>query len=417
MQTDKLLTNPQFNYSGWRYAADYLSKLAAIATLLFLPINVLAMNVCLVTAVLLSIIAGNLYEKFNRVIKNPITIAVLMYFLLISVSALYSQGRAIDIGQGLHRYAKLLFIPLLMPLFSEAEWRNRGINLFLIAMLITLILSYAKWLGILHSDPSVDDGTIFKNHIETSFLMSFAAYIIALRVFAKHGWRLLIYVLLLALIIFQIYFINSGRTGYLISAALLILLSWQKWHWRGIITTLIIIPLGFLACYHYSSIFKNEIRAASENVDQYKVHQLDNNSLGLRLTFLTNSLQLIKEYPILGSGVGSFYLRYNKKVEHTPNFPDGLNDPHNEYLITLFQFGVVGLGLLLFLFWQIWRYSHGLGKELTPLAQAMLIAFAVGATCDSFLFLSTTGYFLVIFTSLFFAALPQNIPRANENAG
>ena len=338
--------------------------------------------------------------------SNPVAIAALLFFAFSAFSGLYSQATWPHLGQGIHRYAKLVYIPCLLPLLVEAKWRRRGMNAFLVAMMITMLLSYLKQFGMIHIDARFGNGTIFKNHIETSFFMSFAAYVIALRSFSKTGPQRHWYFLLLAITLVQIFCISGGRTGYLISAILFILFVWQKWHWKGLLVPLITLPIVFFVLMQVSWVFNNEVMTAERHLISYHDADVTNNSVGLRLTFFQNGLHLIKVHPVFGTGVGSFYNVYNKEFGPTPQFPHGLNDPHNEYIATTVQMGIIGLGLLFFMFWQQWRCSMTLSLSNRWQARAMLIAFMVGATFDSFLFLSTTGYFFVLMSSLFFAEYP-----------
>lgn len=394
----------QLHYSGWRQHADVASKFSLVAALFLLPISVTGMNIAIVAAIALSGLAGEVRAKLHVSFRNPVIIAILLFLAFVLMSASYTDSSWAGAAHGVHKYGKLLLIPLLLPLLTEQKWRQYAVNAYLLAMVITLLLSYGKLFDWVSIQARYGDGTIFKNHIETSFLMSFAAFIFAQRAWSKIGWQRYGYGLLFFLALYQNYFINGGRTGYLVFAVLAALFVWQKWQWRGLLAMVIAAPIAVFGLYEYSTVFKSEIVSAHQNVQEYKQDKLNSNSIGLRLAFMKNSVTLIKEHPVLGSGLGSFFVNYNTKFGPTPDFPNGLGDPHNQYLMTSVEMGGLGLALLLFIFLQQWRYSFRLSDNLTDTAQAMLVAFAAGSTCDSFLYLSTTGYFFVLFSAVFFAA-------------
>jgi tetratricopeptide (TPR) repeat protein len=75
-----------------------------------------------------------------------------------------------------------------------------------------------------------------------------------------------------------------------------------------------------------------------------------------RFDFWDSSLQMASEKPINGSGAGSFAIEY---PQHQKSVGSAVSNPHNIYIQTLTELGVVGVGLLLagiFIFiWTAWR--------------------------------------------------------------
>ncbi len=391
--------------TSWQQHADTASKIALCAALFLLPVTVTGMSIALALTLLFSAVAGQVRAKLHCALSNPVAIAALLYLGFAVISISYSQVSWSAVADGFHKYSKLLAIPLFIPLFTEQKWRERGINAFLLAMTITLLLSYGKLFDWVKMQEALGNGSVFKNHIETSFMVAFVAFIFACRAWNETGFKRYCYVILLLLSTYQVYFISGGRTGYIVFAALTVLFLWQRWRWRGLLVTLLSVPLLVFVIYQHSTVFKQEIISAQQNIQQYKQNKITANSFGLRLTFLTNSLLLIKDHPLRGNGLGSFYTRYNSRFAAMPDFPGGLGDPHNEYLMTTVEMGLIGLALLLFMFFQQWRCSYHLSDQLMAPAQAMLVAFIIGAACDSFLYLSTPGCFFVLFSALFFAGL------------
>ena len=81
-------------------------------------------------------------------------------------------------------------------------------------------------------------------------------------------------------------------------------------------------------------------------------------------------------------------------------------NPHNEYLLIGVQTGLVGLVLLLHLFWQHWRLAPRLATPLeTHLARGLLLTIAVGCLFNSLLLDHTEGLLFAWMTGLLYGGL------------
>jgi hypothetical protein len=80
--------------------------------------------------------------------------------------------------------------------------------------------------------------------------------------------------------------------------------------------------------------------------------------------------------------------------------------PHNQYLLTTAEVGLVGLARLL-LFAQQWRYAAGLQDELsTTLARGLMLTIMVGSLFNSLLIDHVESLLFAWLSGLLFAALP-----------
>jgi O-antigen ligase len=104
----------------------------------------------------------------------------------------------------------------------------------------------------------------------------------------------------------------------------------------------------------------------------------------MRLEAWTNSVQIVRQHPVVGVGTGGFATAYAMHVYGTSMVP--LGQPENQYLLTTVQFGVVGLAALLALFGAGWHLAARLGSRTeTQLARGLVIAMVVGCFFNSFL--------------------------------
>ena len=84
-------------------------------------------------------------------------------------------------------------------------------------------------------------------------------------------------------------------------------------------------------------------------------------------------------------------------------------NPHNEYLLIAVQVGLVGLGLLLYLFYRQWRLAKMLPSSLErSLAHGLLLAIMSGCLFNSLLLDHTEGMLYGWMSGLLYAGLKSN---------
>src|SRR5262249_653915 len=153
------------------------------------------------------------------------------------VGITYSIAPASDILHELHKVHWLLLTPIFFLIFQQEKIRKYAVNAFLIAMIITLILSYCKGFG-LHlfilakfiSKNGQGKVDVFFDHIIQNVFMCYATIIFAYRFFnpqqlseAANQCSIIkscrwIYGFLFLLASYNILFMSEGRTGYFIYA-------------------------------------------------------------------------------------------------------------------------------------------------------------------------------------------------------
>lgn len=120
-------------------------------------------------------------------------------------------------------------------------------------------------------------------------------------------------------------------------------------------------------------------------------------SAAVRLVLWRHAMGLFEQNPVFGVGFGAFGLTVPKDLGYT--------DSHNVYLKVLSEQGIVGLSLLLFIFYRALRssvrlmrmgrtpFQRGLGLGFLGCIVAMLIANGFG---DRWSYFAVGGYFWVL---------------------
>lgn len=381
---------------------ELLSQIMAVATAFVLPLSTTLTDVFFVLTIVTSLAAGNWRDKFSFIIHNRIALMFLIFFALFVIGITYTVAPLHDAFYILRKYDKLLFAALLMPIFREEKTRNYALNAFMAAMVLAVVASYLKALGILHYGALYGPVEV-RGHISFSFLMGMTLYLTALK-FCEVKQKA--YKILLAifgvLILYEILFLGTGRSGYFVLFGLVILFWVQKMGWRGLIIGGAMVVLLAGMSWFFSGMFKNKINDFHSDVATYHVNP--QTSIGARMAFVSNSWNLIKQHPVFGSGTGSFKSQYN----NLPNVEKvRTTNPHDEYVHITVQFGALGLLVLLSLFgMQLW-YSRLLPWEWKCIAQAAVVAIMIGCFANSWLLDTIPGHFYAFFMALVFAALPS----------
>jgi O-antigen ligase len=192
-------------------------------------------------------------------------------------------------------------------------------------------------------------------------------------------------------------------------ALLAIYISFAYFRWRGLAAAALALVLAFSAAYWQSEHFRERIDTLVVDKGDWNSQWPSRESVNLRAEWYRHSLDVVVDHPILGVGTGSFPKVLAEKqaggaVVYPPN-------PHNEYLAIAMQTGLIGLVLLLHLFWRQWAVAPRLASPLeTHLARGLVITLAVGCLFNSLLLDHTEGLLYAWFTGLLFGGLRPRSP-------
>jgi O-antigen ligase len=377
-----------------RHRFDTAGRWMAVATAFSLVVSTALCTVTMVLFLAFWIASGHYREKLSQIQARPLALCSLALLAMLVIGVLYSAANT------LRSYRELLYLPLLLTAFDDQKWQRRGYYAFLIAMLLILTLSYAKFLGWLPLGPPGQEYTVFKGRIAHSLLMAYTIYLLAQH-FVQEPRRRWLWGLLIALGLVNLLFMISGRTGYLVFFALTILFMYQHWHWRGLLLSgLLVVGVAMLA-YHTSDAFRGRMGQMISDITEDQPPGTVTPGR-VRLEFYANTLSLIARHPWLGGGTGSFVPEYAELVQEKRLYPT--NNPHNEFLLITTQIGLVGLVLLLLLGYRQWCLSYALRPEFIAAAQGLVVTLAVGSLFNSLLLDFTEGHFYACLTGIYYGS-------------
>jgi len=248
---------------------------------------------------------------------------------------------------------------------------------------------------------------VFKHSLTHAILMAFGAFLFVQlgAAGAARAVRRLWYVLAAAAVL-NIVFLVPGRTGYVVLVVLVAYLGYGWRRWIGVAVTIAALALSLALAYGVSLPFKEHVERAVQEYSSWKpdVAAAGTSAVGVRLEFYRNSLEIVRDRPLIGVGTGGFPRAYAERVTGTGMLAS--TNPHNEYLLVAVQLGAAGVALLAYLFFVLWREASRLASPLEcRLARGLTLAIAAGCLFNSLLLDHTEGLLFAWLTALLYAGL------------
>ncbi|MBI5006869.1 MAG: O-antigen ligase family protein [Nitrosomonadales bacterium] len=393
----------------------------AILIGLSVPVSVAMDNVLLALVLLGALFSLGSIARVS--LSHPVARAALLLLAMLVVAMFYGATPLKAAFDTLGKYIDLLFVPIFIFLFSDGAVRRKARYAFLAAMAVTLVMSWLVGLGILpvmHDWMSIfasrDNPVVFHSHITQNGMMAFAVFLALLewRDADSLGGRLLWGAFALFGTV-NVLFLVQGRTGYLI---LLVLLGWfvwaslsrhmrslgRTWGWRQGALIVLALPLIAFAAYHGSDRLHDRV---TQVVAEYEAWTPDHGRLtstGQRLDFYSNTLRIVQDNALLGVGTGGFPAAFSKQIEGKE--VKETQNPHNEFLMIAAQTGLVGLAIMLYLFYTLWRCApHLPGRYEQDAARGFVLAYMVNGLLNSALHDHADGLFFAFMVAALYAGL------------
>lgn len=383
---------------------------AAAALGFSLPISTTLDSILLVSTVVAWMISGAFSELPKIIRENRQVLLLPGLFALIAFGMVHGIAPFGERVKSLWKYDDLLLPLVLTPLFLNSYVRERGLWAFGLAMGLTLLISLglaAGWIpesSWFHGNQT--NATVFKLQITHNVLMAFAALL-----FAEIGRRASVpwhrYGLsLLALgAVIDVMMLVQGRTGQLILCVVILMWSVRHFGIRGLLGGVGSVVVLITVSYAVSPVFQARLAKTVVEIERAQVEAVapKSSSVGLRLEWYQNTLSLITAHPLFGVGTGSFPRAYAELV--TDPRAAKPSHPHNQYLLTAAELGVVGMVALLAVFGMLWQgFLHAGGDLNRRLGQGGLLLMGIGCLLNSLLVDHTEGLFFAWIVSVALAA-------------
>jgi O-antigen ligase len=351
-----------------------------MAALYCLAVSV-SMGVALVSIskllVVLAIVAKLIYQwraGALRWVRSPcLTFAVVAAALSwLVISLLWTEASLSERMVNLGRHARLLALPAVYFLLETKRDALKVLIALVLSQFFVVCCSWLMWLGLplpfAQTAQEASLGVVFASTLEQPVMSTMMLVLVwFLRNEIPALWRKRVLVTALTFTIPNVFFVMTGRTGYLvmmlaISFAIFWLLPKKTRPAVVLLPIVMALTLGFV-----STRFQTKMIEIKRDVFEYQKGNFDT-SQAQRLDYWAKSLEAIQNKPWIGHGVGSWRANYIKLGG--ANDRSSPSNPHQQFLLWMVEGGAVGLLFLLGIFVVIYRDS----KQLDPAASQALQA-------------------------------------------
>ncbi len=338
-------TNQKLNYLFMLYA-------------FLIPLSRAGIIITTILIIISWIVEGDIKTKSKLILSNRFILSILSLFGLIFISVLWVEP------QNYHLWFSYMnkfwyFLPLLALYTSiKKEFIDKIIYSFLVGMIISLFFSYGVLLDIVEGRSAVS--FFMTNYIMYGIFLSISAlYFIILAINHIDNRFKIIYITLSILFVY-ILFLNEARTGHFsfIIGIFVIGIIYRKQNLKTVISLLIFAILSTTIIYKFNNNFQNRVEAIDDNIEKISNDNLCN-SIGGRVVTWQIAYDILQSEPIFGMGTGDhlIYLKDSMdiKLPNCKGMTDRIDYFHSQYIEIFAQNGLVGLFLLLSIFYYLWR--------------------------------------------------------------
>ncbi|MBB4014347.1 O-antigen ligase family protein [Niveibacterium umoris] len=391
---------------GLRGRVENAARWLCVAAAFSVPLPAAWISITTALFLLFWIASADYVARLRIIAGQPIAALSLTLFVWMGISVAWSPAPLRPSADDWWHYRELLLIPLMLSVITQAEWRWRVFAGFFAGFCVALLTSYLRWFKVIPDMGGVGLYAGFGGHTGFSILLAFIVCACLWLWQARPAQRAL-WATVGALSLFNLFFVNTGRTGQFVFLFLVPVIAHKRFGFKGIAIGAVAAALLSVGVYYASNTVRTRIDTSVSDVQQFRGGNTGTND-GVRMEFWRNSLTLIKQHPVFGGGTGSFRPEYRALAESQKL--DGIHitpNPHNEYLLVWSQTGLVGLALLLALWGVQWRRAATLDPTVRYLSYALLVTMIVGDCFNSFILDNLEGHFYALLTVALAAGWPE----------
>ena len=373
-----------------------------------LPISRAGISLSIVLIFLFWILEADFKKKYFEIKNNYFILAIFIFILYSFISVLWSSDKIFAL-EYVKKYYHFLIIPIIFTSLKK-EYIDKVFSAFLLGMLISEITSYGIFFELWRKEGiSPNDPSPFMDHSNYSTYLAFTVFILMHKIIHTDDlkWKL-------AYSIFFLFstsnlFLNGGRTGqfsFLITLCVIGFLNFKN----KLKAVVLFISLGttiFVSAYNLSPVFKDRFDYFLHDVEVMINEKDFSNSFSLRVALWISGLEASKHNLIFGSGIGDerenanyILQKFNISNDNFKQETENSIDFHNMYVQYIVQLGIVGVIIILSIFYLLFKLDIR-----DKLYRNLLIIFLILYFCHSMLgnsfHINQSMVLFVLFSSIF----------------
>jgi len=356
----------------------------------FIPTSIAITNLIVGLLTICWLLEGDFKTKFDSVKSSKWMLSIFALIVFYALGMLWGDQH-FNAEWQFQRLALLLVFPIFMTMNLKQETIGRAVFAFLGTAFISALVALAinnniiSPLGEYFSfiDPSFRNSAFitYNYHNVILALATTLSFYVLIEKKSMYTYLLLLFIVVYAISIFT----ERGRAGQVIFnlSAVFYIIYYNRRNLLRLFAFLILLFSFQYIVYESTTVYKSRFDAVS-NVIQNNGDRGEGKTDDIRYVFIKESLNRILEKPIFGYGTGSFGTIFYEQVNSGHMF-DTHTTPHNQYLYVWFELGILGLVLLLLIFYhqikELFRKKDGSHRALLPLSFMFLMLV------DSYLFI------------------------------
>lgn len=392
---------------------------AAIALVAILPWSTSGTAIAAVVFIIAAL--GSLeWEGFSRGLARPVIYVPLAFVALFALGMLWATE--IDWKarlHGLNPALRFLVLPLLFYHFERSENGWRMAKAFFWSCVVLMMVSWLSWvLGAYLGSASL--GVPVKNYIdqgqEFSLCVAGGLWWLHRAIKARDYKPAALIAVVLILFLLNLAFVVASRTALLMVPIFIVAFGIIHLGRKAAVASMIALVVAAMLFWTASPYLRARISSISNEVISYFGECSPITSMGERLLFWHRAIVFIGEAPVLGHGTGTVHhlfaadakvrnetLRQRGALEKASKARICIGDvgyeignPHQQILSVGMQTGLIGIVLLLAVWFVHLRWFLPAASAAAWLGFAMVFQNIVTSLANSHLFDFTPGWIYVI---------------------
>ena len=359
---------------------------------LSIPLSIAVSNITLILLMITILFEGDFKNKLRKIYASKwmvsIIALILLYYMYWFIFGTYSDTLWI-----IKRVSILWLLPVFYSTKFSYKTTQKAIFIFLISMFISSFIAISENYGFINLNGDNWTWSAFLKYTDHNVFLALSILIV-IYVYFKMNLSSSIKNILVSFLPFYLYsiFSESGKTGQIALVLLIAVYIFQELR-KNIKKLLLSLILLFMSVY--------AIYNSSENLQKRFKKEINivlNKDSSNRILLLKHTIEIIKEKPLFGHGTGSFSDKFRVINEDTEKIVRyNHKTPHNNYLYTWMELGILGLiALVLIFYFQIREFKilhYGSIMVLFPIMYLLIML------TDSY-FLSFNTLVLYIYISV-----------------
>jgi hypothetical protein len=363
-------------------------------------------SVALVSTYVAFLASGQAVVRLTQVFARPSVYWGVVFLAVVLIGMTYASVPWSDRWTDVLKWRTILWFVVLLSIFDDERWKTRLLATFVVGTAVALAASFmtaAGWFTLWRAPDQ-----LLRNAVTQGMGFAVAALVCLWMVLEKKFQEHMRWIvpLLGLLYVANMVLITNARSGYVIlGIGCAVLLLWTASPLQQL-AIVIGLSLAAILAFSLSSRMQDKIVLG---VDEW-IHESELTSItsmGLRRVYYRNTLEILQDHWLIGTGTGGFKQAYTEQVTHKYDPSDWrsepIGDPHSQYLAVFAVHGIGGLAVFLVWIMAIARDRCGLPKY-RKLALAILFGWCVTSLFSSHFRTFAEGHLLTTFLGVFLSA-------------